>query len=335
MSLKSVKAWLITDGKAGDEQQCIGILQALGLKYRKIHVKPRWFYSLFMPHGPIDAKDNPGISSSLIAPPFPDIAIASGRRSVAYLKKIKTVSKGRCFTVFLKNPRTGCNAADFIWVPEHDGLRGENILVTLTSPNLLTASTLKNASQTSMFSQIDYPRVAVLLGGESSLYTYTRNDSSALADALLDLANSGAGLMVTPSRRTSALLYKTVENTVKAAGGFFWGGTGKNPLTDMLSAADHIIVTADSVNMVGEAVSTGKPVHIFYPSKRFNVLNLFKFKPHKIEYFLVRLTNLGVIRPLEKKLESWSYEPINATPVIAAEIEKRYMAYQDKISGEN
>ncbi len=335
MSLKSAKAWLVTDGKAGDEQQCIGIAEALGLAYEKIHVKPRRFYSLLMPYGPIDPKDTPENIQSIIAPPFPDIAIASGRRAVAYLKKIKTASKGRCFTVFLKNPRTGCKAADFIWAPEHDNLKSDNVLTTLTSPHAITTSGLEKAAENRQFDQIQAPRVTLLLGGNSSCYNFTKKDCLNLADILSHIAETGAGLMVSSSRRTPKLLEKTIKETVKNANGFFWDGKGQNPLIEMLAVADHIIVTADSANMVGEAVFTGKPVHIFYPSKKLKIFNFLNFKPSKIEYFLNRLDKLGVIRTLEKKLVSWGYKPLNATPLIAAEIEKRYRAFRNKISGEN
>lgn len=335
MSLQSVKAWLITDGKAGDEQQCVGVLEAMDLAYTKIRVKPRWLYSIFMPYGPIDPKDDPDNPTSIIAQPFPDIAIASGRRAVAYLKKIKTASNGQCFTVFLKNPRTGSNAADFIWTPEHDSLRAYNVLTTLTSPHIITSSALEQAAKSTRFDHIKSPRIAVLLGGDSSLYKFTNNDCRALKGCLTYFAQSGAGLMVSPSRRTPSLLYEFIESTVKKTDSFFWDQTGKNPLIEMLGSADHIIVTADSVNMVGEAVSTGKPVHIFYPSKRFKLLSFMKLKSNKIDYFLNRLTEIGAIKQLEKKLEAWSYEKLNSTPIIAAAIETSYRAFISKTVGDN
>ncbi len=39
-----------------------------------------------------------------------------------------------------------------------------------------------------------------------------------------------------------------------AAGGFLWDGAGENPYFALLANADRILVTGDSVNMVGEAV---------------------------------------------------------------------------------
>ena len=41
-----------------------------------------------------------------------------------------------------------------------------------------------------------------------------------------------------------------------------WDGEGENPYFAFLAAADFVVVTQDSVNMVAEAASTGKPVYI-------------------------------------------------------------------------
>ena len=64
----------------------------------------------------------------------------------------------------------------------------------------------------------------------------------------------------------------------------------------MLAAADLILVSADSVSMIGEAVATGAPVHIFAPSGG----------SPKIKLFLERLQSEGAVRPWTGTPESWS-----------------------------
>ena len=54
--------------------------------------------------------------------------------------------------------------------------------------------------------------------------------------------------------------------TSPARRGFLWDGTGENPYVPMLALADAVVVTADSVNMVGEAAATGAPILVFEPS---------------------------------------------------------------------
>jgi mitochondrial fission protein ELM1 len=83
----------------------------------------------------------------------------------------------------------------------------------------------------------------------------------------------------------------------------------------MLAHADHVIVTGDSVNMVGEAVSTGAPVHVYEPSGGHR----------KITAYIDRLTELGAVRRWNGQLTSWRYDPFDSTPIIAREIARRYL----------
>ena len=130
-------AWALTDGKAGDEAQALGVLERLGLQPELRRVRPRAPFVWLMPWGPIDPREAPGRPGSPIAPPFPDIVFAAGRRTVPYLRRVKRASGGKAFTVFVKDPYTGAGTADVIWIPEHDRLRGENVVVTLTPAHRL------------------------------------------------------------------------------------------------------------------------------------------------------------------------------------------------------
>ncbi len=121
-----------------------------------------------------------------------------------YLRAVKKLSRGRTFTIFLKDPRTGPQTADFIWVPAHDRLRGANVLVTLTSPHKLSQKALAEARARppAWVAAIPSPRVAVLVGGDSMHHRFKPEDVTRFAQALTTLAESGAGLMGSRSRRT-------------------------------------------------------------------------------------------------------------------------------------
>ncbi len=323
MDFHKYNAWILTDGKAGDEQQCIGIAEALQIPFKIRHVRPRVPYVWLMPYGPIDPAEKAEAPDSPIAPPFPDMVIASGRRSVAYLRAIKKASKGHCFTVFLKDPRTGATAADFIWLPEHDRLRGANVMATLVSPHRIHADRLAEARALAdpRLASLGEPKVAVLLGGNSKSHHFTDTDCLLLERQLEMLTGSGASLMVSASRRTPQSLIDGVRKLVARTNGFYWDGTGENPYLAMLACAGHIVVTADSVNMVGEAAATGKPVHVFRPNGG----------SHKTDRFLNALAVHGALRPLTGELESWNYVPINPTPEIAAEIARHFSRHKEMI----
>lgn len=311
--------WVLTDGKAGDEVQCLGVAEALGLTPEIRHVAPRAPWTWAMPWGPVDPREAPGRPGSPIRPPFPDLLIASGRRTVSYLRRVKRDSGGRTFTVFLKDPRTGAGTADLIWVPRHDRLRGDNVLVTLTSPHRVSAARLATTRGTAppALGDLPRPRVALLLGGDSRHHRFTASDIDRFTDLLERLAGEGVALMATASRRSPPALSQRVAALVEQSGGFFWDGKGENPYLPMLAIADAFVVTADSVNMVGEACATGQPVFIFEPSERH------RGSASKAKAFLRGLMDHGAVRFFDGHLESHAYEPLNSTPVIAAAIAER------------
>ncbi len=317
--------WVITDGKAGDEMQCLGVAERLGLVAERRHVKPRALFAALMPRGPIDPAEAPDKPGSPLAPPFPDMAIASGRRAVAYLAALKKASGGKTFTAFLKDPRIGASAADFLWVPEHDKLRGENVLVTLTAPHRLTPEALAAARATppEQIANLPGPRIALLIGGDSKDYRFTDADIARFREQAIALAANGVGLMATASRRTPQKLLSTIRNVVQAYGGFFWNGSGDNPYVPMLANADAVVVTAESTNMIGDAVATGKGVLLFTPTGG----------SPKIERFLTGLREIGAVRPFTGALETFNYSPIDATPAIAVALAHAYLSFENKRGG--
>jgi uncharacterized protein len=72
------------------------------------------------------------------------------------------------------------------------------------------------------------------------------------------------------------------------------------------------------VNMVGEAVATGAPVHVFAATG----------KSRRIADYLERLQRLGALRPWIGAAERWDYEPINSTPSIARAITRAYAIFR-------
>ncbi len=305
--------WTLTDGKAGDALQCIGVaetvLARVGGNLVEHRIAPRKLYALAMPWGPPDPADLARFSS-----PWPDVAIASGRRAVTYLRWLKRRSP-HTLTVFLKDPRTGTGAADFIWVPEHDRLRGDNVLATLTSPHRQTPAMLAAARATARPELLDLPtpRVAVLAGGPSKDVAFDDEDIASFVAGLADLAGSGAGLMVTPSRRTPDAMKLAMAKALEHKWAWIWDGQGANPYAEMLALADAFVVSADSTNMLSEAAATGKTIHVFMP----------RGVPKKVTRFIGSLMEHGAVVKFSGHLENHPYQPIDSTPLIAQEIVRR------------
>lgn len=317
-------AWVISDGKIGDEVQCYGVADELGLDPFRRVVRPRPPFSWLAPYGPIDPREAPGRPGGPLSPPFPDIAFAACRRAVPYLRKVKRASGGRTFTVFLKDPRVGLGAADVIWIPEFERLRGENVVVTLTPAHRLRPATFAaaRAAPDPRVAAVPEPRAALVLGGPAVIHRFEPSDVRTIAAIAVTVVRQGFGLMVTPSRRTPPGLMPAIRAALAEAGqldrAFLWDGTGANPYTQMLAHARAIVVTGDSRNMVGEATATGAPVHVYEPTGRHP----------KVTRFLDRLVAEGAVRRWAGQIEEFTYAPIDSAPVIAAAIARRYRAFR-------
>lgn len=310
-----LKVWVLTDGKTGDLTQCLGVAEALPATVEERVVAPGAPFVWAMPYGPIDPREAETRPGSPIAPPYPDIVIASGRRTVPYLRRLRSLTQGKTLTVFLKDPRTGAKAADLIWVPRHDKLRGDNVLVTDTAPHRHSPAELAKAGAAPVESidQLKRPRIAVLIGGNSRHHTFSDANQKELVAALGAIAEAGShGLMITSSRRTPGSLVHSLETLTSGTGCLFWTPQTSPPLTQMLAKADQIIVTADSTNMIGEAAATGKPIHVFHPEGGHP----------KIDGFLGNLRRLDMIHPFPGPMITTTYEPLDSTQQIASAIRR-------------
>jgi hypothetical protein len=132
--------WTITDGKAGMDVQALGVAHALGLPVETKHVHPKGIFKLAAPWLPPDPRERIGVQGTPLGPPWPACAIATGRQSIPYLRAVRRHAGRGTVTVVLQDPKTGAGTADLIWVPEHDRLRGSDVISTLTAPSSFTPS---------------------------------------------------------------------------------------------------------------------------------------------------------------------------------------------------
>lgn len=326
--VRGKRAWIISDGKAGHEIQMLGVAEALGVAAEvKRIAEPGAISKLTAPYGRPPRAAHFGASGSNFAPPWPDIAFATGRLTTPYIRALKRRAGMKTFTVILLDPKTGPRSADLFWVPEHDARRGANVVTTLTSPHRYGPARLAKlrADMPAAIAALPRPRVAVLIGGPNGDYRYGPGDLTRFVEALTGLADSGAGLMITASRRTPPDLLDAIDQVTASARRILWRGEGDNPYPHFLAHADAFLVTADSVNMVGEAAATGKPIHVFHPDGG----------SPKFDRFHAALRAKGITRALGAPfvLETWSYAPLDSARTIADEIERRFLARMRMIPG--
>jgi mitochondrial fission protein ELM1 len=313
---KNATCWVLTDGTAGMVNQALGFAEALGLDPVLKTFKPRWPWRRLAPQLWLFPLSAAGPGSDPLAPPWPRAIVACGSKVIAPVLAIKARAGGQTRAIYVQRPTMGVSRFDLVVAPRHDGLSGPNVLTVRGAVNRVTRERLDQAAMqwAGRLAHLPRPRVAVLIGGDSAAHRLTAEFAGRFAGQLAQLCKrDGAGLMVTASRRTGPGEKAAIRAGLDGLPAYFWDGRGDNPYFGFLGLADAVIVTSDSVNMVSEALVTGKPAH---------VAALEGGSP-KFDRFHRELEAEGFTRPFAGRLESWSYQPLDDTARAAAEAKKR------------
>jgi mitochondrial fission protein ELM1 len=318
-----INVWTVTDGRAGIEAQAVGLAEALSrrtpirLTTKRVRIRAPW--SWLAPGFVPASRTALATESDTVEPPWPDIWIGCGRASIPLSMGVRRWSNGRAFVVQLQDPRVNPREFDVVVPPIHDGLEGHNVLPIVGACHRVTPQGLDEAvlDFPRQLDELAPPRFAVLIGGKSKRQDISAKRAREIADALANVQReTGGTLMATLSRRTGEAARLQLRTYLAPHCALFYEGEGANPYFAMLGAADHIFVTADSVNMATEAAATGKPVHILAVDGSGG----------KLYRFHQSLVRRGCARPYTGRLEVWNYPPLLETDRVAAAILTAYTA---------
>jgi mitochondrial fission protein ELM1 len=304
--IESLGVWVVSDGRPANENQCLGLAEAVGAVPEVFRLDARHGWHRFL--DPVRSAAGFGLKG----PPWPDLLIAAGRQSVSPALAVKRASGHRTRLVQIFRPGVNPRRFDLIVTPRHDGLIGPNVFATHGALNLVTPARLAAAAAEwgPRLDHLPRPRTAVLIGGSSKSVAVPAGALARLAGQLAELARAGTGLMVTTSRRTPPGEVAALRAALAGLPAWIWDGEGPNPYFGFLALADVVIVTIDSVNMTSEAATTGKPVL---------VVPWAELAP-KHRRFQDALAAAGVTRPFTGRLEQWTYPPLDDTARAAARV---------------
>ena len=315
--------WNLIDDRAGNQSQCLGVGEALGLKYeiRDLKYTPAAALPNF-----VMGKSFGGLTASSrvnLVEPWPDLIIAAGRRCSPVARHIKTLNNGNTFLVQIMYPGdTGLDEFDLVCTPRHDEIKGgANIFKIIGAPHRITQDRLATARQNwqECLNHLPYPRIAVIVGGSTKRRIFTEQMASELGSAASKMAlDAGGSLMVTTSRRSTDSVDALINEIKAPAKIFKWGDEGENPYLGFLAMASGVIVTGDSVSMCSEAAATTGPVWIYAPKKLTS-------RKHGILH--QQLFEGGYAKIFDAKdgtaFDQWQHPPLNAANQISDEIKKR------------
>ena len=279
--------------------QALGLAEATAFPFIEKRLGIRFPWSCLPPQLwflPLHAAGN---GAADLAPPWPDLVIACGRNAAMPALAIRRASGGRTLAAQIQNAGVGRAEFDLIVAPEHDRLRGPQVVVTRGAVHRVTQARLTaDRRRFPALAAMPRPILAVLIGGTNKAYRLTLRRLEELAEALASILQSGGGsVLVTPSRRTGEAGLTLLRARLAGLSAAIWDGSGENPYFAYLALADAVLVTADSVSMISEAAATGKPVHIL----ELDGGNT------KFARFHEAMRAAGITRPFRGRIESWSY----------------------------
>lgn len=272
------RCWAMTTGEVGMRNQAEGLAGMLDARFEAHIVKLSRILCIVPPHW-LFSRRGWCLGSALWArlllkhadfrPPWPEVLVTCGRRSVAFALALRMVSRRRTMTIHIQDPRVPLSAFDLVVLPEHDTHRRvrdcdrDHVLTMRGAMHPLTRDD-QVAEGTPPWGDLPRPRIGVLLGGKSRAYDLGASDVDVIMQQLrasLHLAGGGSVLFV-PSRRTGTEIQAEIRKRITGIPHYFWDGSDPNPYRRVLEEADFLCVTGDSVSMLSEACFTGKPVYI-------------------------------------------------------------------------
>lgn len=309
----SEQIWAVSDGRAGNRRQALALAAALDrgpVDERVLQPRAPWRWAA--PRRWPGAARAFGAGFADAAPP--SLAIGCGRQAALATRLLR--ERG-ARAVQILDPRIDPSHWDLVVVPEHDGLRGANVVALLGSLNPVDDAWLAQARiDFAALAELPQPRTALLLGGTSAHARFDRMAFEVLASRLeAALARDGGSVLITASRRTPKELREALRHRYDETPGLVWRGPedGENPYPGLLAWADRIVCSPDSVNMISEACATAAPVFVFDPARVGG-------RPRR---FVDALLRRGRIRAMDAELAAFDADPLRETARVAAEIRAR------------
>ena len=321
MQVETAPVWLLTDDRAGNMAQALGVIEALGVAYQRVDLRYTSWVRLpnFLRGDRLIGIDRTQ-TDGLVAP-WPKLAIAAGRRAAPVMRWVKKQSGYQTRLVHIMRPEGGEAEFDLIAVPEHDQVvPDDNILEVLLAPHRISMGKIKEARAiwAGRFAHLPRPWIAVIVGGSTKSTGFTPDMASQLGQTVAKMVEMrGGSILMTTSRRTgreqTAVLTGAIAELPQHS--FIWGDEGENPYFGYLACADAVVVTGDSVSMVSEACAATAPVMLFAPEN---------LVPGRHRLFHEALMHDKLIQPLSVNWRMPERAPLRSAETIAGEIRKRW-----------
>ena len=263
--------WAVTSYRAGETSQILALASALadatGSIWRRIDIGYR-------PWASAAGLLRLTTAAGALEPPtgtWPKVLISAGLRNEPICRWVKRNSGGRTRIVFLGRTWATSDRFDLVvTTPQYRLRKADNVFENPLTLHRIGPPALADARQAfaERFGTGEPTLVGVLLGGNSGPYRFDKAYAQRLAQELNDFAESrNTRLLISSSSRTPPEFFARLTGQLSGEHEIHdWHSREQNPYLGILACAEALIVSADSIAMISEAVATGKPVLLTEPS---------------------------------------------------------------------
>jgi mitochondrial fission protein ELM1 len=255
------RIWLLLGHRRGDNNQVLALGEALGVPFETRTMAYKWTTRTRLKLFPESVGHLKSSSREWLQPPWPDLVIGVGRRTVPVARWIRNQSGGRTRLVRVGHPRAANALFDLVVTTRQYPVPPADNVVTLPlAMNRFRQAPQPSPDEQAWLNAVPRPHLLLSLGGPASMWQL---DNHALRDAAVKLIKraeaNGGTLIIVGSPRTPEDAWSIVRQaTATSPNAAIVGPEVRYPV--LLADADEQFVTADSVSMISEAVMTGKPV---------------------------------------------------------------------------
>ena len=313
--MTKLKGILLTEGMHGMISQVEGLAKALDLEFIHEKIELNKFWKLIPPSlTPVKKY----VFKNNIDRDF-NIVISCGRKSVIPSIYLKKKFKNKIINIHIQDPKVSFNNFDFIVAPEHDGLKGKNILSTKGAIHYLRDNELDN-NENYLKTKVNKEKiVSLIVGGPNRYYDYKNETLEEIFFKIKNnFLNKGYQLIFIPSMRTPQIIIDKAKNYFDK-NQIIIENVDKKAYLSSLKLANHIVVTCDSTSMISEAAMTGKPIYIAQmPAIKKN---------NRFKNFFKLFESLNITKNLENSVDNWNYEKLNESDKISSYIKEQFKNY--------
>ena len=250
--------WVLLGPHKGDNDQVLALAEALGLPFRLIQLRYKWFAHVPAVCRSITVHQLADDCRREIRPPWPSVVLGIGQRSAPVARYIQRASNGVSKTVRLGDPMVSHRLFDLVITTTQYAVRDADNVIRLPTTVTGQKPVGPTDAEEQWLAAFPRPRRLLVIGGKTSLWRFDENTiRNSIASLQHRASTEGGSVLAVISPRTGA------RHLAAARALLGWEAVVVADFPryrTLLNEADEIHVTGDSVSMLSDAVASGKPV---------------------------------------------------------------------------